>query len=194
MGLLADWQIRKLALEQAMITPFVDHQVRNGNISYGLSSYGYDIRVDNKFKVMYPPAKCCHAEKLYEEVIIDPKGINPNFFTDIEVSTCLIPPNSYVLAQSVETFDMPENITGVCVGKSTYVRCGIHILMSPLEANWRGILTLEIANLTPYPAKIYAGEGIAQILFFEGDAECVTSYADRDGKYQNQTGIVLPKV
>ena len=189
MGLLADWQIAELA-EQGMITPFVDHQVREGNISYGLSSYGYDIRVDNTFRIMLPEA----VDEYGLPAIIDPKNFDVTLMVVNRGNFCFIKPNSYVLAQSVETFDMPENVTGVCVGKSTYVRSGIHILMSPLEAKWKGVLTLEIANLTPYPAKIYAGEGIAQILFFRGEEKCSTSYADRNGKYQNQTGIVLPKV
>ena len=138
---------------------------------------------------MYPEARDNNPK-----IIIDPKKFNDALMSDVSGGCCLIRPNSYVLAQSVEAFDMPPNVLGVCVGKSTYVRSGIHILMSPLEPIWRGVLTLEIANLAPYPAKIYAGKGIAQILFFEGDAECVTSYADRNGKYQDQAGIVLPKV
>lgn len=187
MGLKPDWWIKQARI----IEPFVDHQVRNGNISYGLSSYGYDIRVDDKFKVLAPPSE---FERYCDYPIIDPKHFDATLFTDVQTPVCIIPANSYVLAQSVETFYMPPNVTGICVGKSTYVRSGIHILMSPLEANWIGVLTLEIANLTPYPAKVYAHEGIAQILFFEGDDPCDVSYADRNGKYQNQAGIELSKV
>lgn len=189
--LLADRQIKELCRTHYMIEPFVDHQVREVNgrrvISYGLSSYGYDIRVDRYFKVF---------SNAYGSVI-DPKAFDNRSFVEIEVpwhEAVLIPPNSFALAQSVERFIIPSDVTAICVGKSTLARCGIIVNITPLEAGWRGILTIEISNTTPLPAKIYAGEGIAQLLFFVGDVLCEVTYEARSGKYQNQEGITPPIV
>lgn len=174
-----------------MIVPFVESNVRvvEGKpvVSYGLSSYGYDIRLAREFKI-FSNAHCA---------IVDPKNFDPKAMVDVEVPAggmpVLIPPNSFALARSFETFAMPRDVTGLCVGKSTYARCGIIVNITPLEAGWRGVLTIEISNTTPLPAKVYAGEGIAQVLFFRGEP-CAVSYADRKGKYQDQAGIVAAKV
>jgi dCTP deaminase len=184
MGLKADGWIRKMALEHGMIEPFVEDQVREGVISYGVSSYGYDIRVADEFKIF---------TNVYSTVV-DPKHFNPQSMVDFRGDVCIIPPNSFVLARSVETVRMPRNITGVVLCKSTYIRSGVLIPTTVLEAGWEGVITLEIGNVMPLPAKIYANEGIAQVLFFEGDEMCEVSYADRKGKYQHQTGVVLPRV
>jgi dCTP deaminase len=184
MGLKPDHWIRKMAREHGMIEPFVDAQVRNGVISYGLSSYGYDIRVADEFKIF---------TNVYSTVV-DPKAFDPKSMVDFKGDECLIPPNSFALARTVEYFRIPRSVLTVCLGKSSYARCGIIINITPFEPEWEGYVTLEISNTTPLPAKIYANEGIAQVLFFEGDEECETSYADKKGKYQGQQSIVLPKI
>ncbi len=167
-----------------MIDPFEPVQVRDGNISYGLSSYGYDIRVSSEFKVFTN----------VHNSIVDPKNFDDRSFVDIEGSECIIPPNSFALARTEEYFRIPRDVLVVCVGKSTYARCGLIVNVTPLEPTWEGYLTLEISNTTPLPAKVYGGEGIAQLLFFEGDEEPETAYADRQGKYMEQTGVTLPKM
>ena len=184
MGLKADNWIRKMSLEHKMIEPFVGEQQREGVISFGVSSYGYDIRVADEFKIFTN----VHSS------IVDAKNFDPKAYVDYKGDVCLIPPNSFVLAHSVEMMRMPPNVTGVVLCKSTYIRSGVLIPTTVLEAGWEGIITLEISNVTPLPAKIYANEGIAQILFFEGDGPCDVSYAERAGKYQNQKGVVLPRV
>lgn len=181
MSLLADWQIR----EQIKITPFAEGVHRPGVISYGLTSYGYDVRVGNRFKVMWGE---------FADHVIDPKQIEERFFCGFIADHCIIPPNSFALAESVEYFEIPRNVLAVCLGKSTYARCGIIINVTPLEPQWRGKITLEISNTTPLPAKIYAGEGICQILFHRSNSVCETSYADKKGKYQDQAGLTLPIV
>jgi dCTP deaminase len=173
-----------MAHEHAMIDPFIENQVREGVISYGVSSYGYDIRVGNRFKIF---------TNLYSTVV-DPKQFRPEAYVDFEGDQCIIPPNSFVLAESVEMIRMPRSVTALVLCKSTYIRAGVLIPTTVLEAGWEGTITLEIGNMTPLPAKIYANEGIAQVLFFEGDEACDVSYADRKGKYQNQSGVVLPRV
>ncbi len=291
MGLKPDHWIRKMALEQRMIEPFVDGQVRDGVISYGLSSYGYDIRVADEFKIFQPEitasklsdVQCayvagmldatgrigytaCGAEnrpclallfggderrmleglqatigtgqlresddgqnelivskaadvqyilsqvwpylthrrdaasralaelKSSKSIVVDPKAFDANSFADFKGETCIIPPNSFVLGRTVEYFRVPRSVLTVCVGKSSYARCGIIVNVTPFEPEWEGYVTLEISNTTPLPAKIYGGEGIAQVIFFEADEECDTSYADRKGKYQHQQSIVLPRL
>jgi len=184
MGIKPDHWIRKMALEKGMIEPFVDHQVRNGVISYGVSSYGYDIRVADEFKIF---------TNVFSAVV-DPKEFNRTSMVDYVGEICVIPPNSFALARSVEYFRIPRNILTLCVGKSTYARCGIFTNVTPFEPEWEGYVTLEISNTTPLPARIYAGEGIAQVVFFEGDEVCEVSYADKKGKYQKQESIVLPKI
>lgn len=184
MGIKPDHWIRKMALEQKMIDPFVEGQVSKGVISYGLSSYGYDIRVSNEFKVFTN----------LHSAVVDPKNFDPKSFVEIEDDYCIIPPNSFALAKTVEYFRIPRSTVTVCVGKSTYARCGIIVNVTPFEPEWEGYVTLEISNTTPIPAKIYSNEGIAQVLFFEGDEECDRSYADKKGKYQKQTGITHPKI
>ncbi len=184
MGLKADNWIKRMVSEHSMIEPFVDGQVRNGVISYGISSYGYDVRVADRFKIF---------TNVYSR-IVDPKEFDPQAYVDFKGDVCVIPPNSFVLAESVETIRMPRNVTGLVLCKSTYIRAGVLIPTTVLEAGWEGTITLEIGNVTPLPAKIYANEGIAQVLFFEGDELCDVSYADRKGKYQNQAGVVLPRI
>lgn len=184
MGLKPDHWIRKMALEHGMIEPFVDAQVRNGVISYGVSSYGYDIRVADEFKIFTN----------VHSAIVDPKNFDPRSMVEHTGPECIIPPNSFALARTVEYFRIPRSTLTVCLGKSSYARCGIIINVTPFEPEWEGYVTLEISNTTPLPAKIYANEGIAQVLFFEADEECTTSYADKKGKYQSQQGIVLPKL
>ena len=184
MGLKPDNWIRKMALEQHMIEPFVDSQVRSGVISYGVSSYGYDIRVADEFKIF---------TNVFSAVV-DPKHFDPKAMVDFKGEVCIIPPNSFALARTVEYFRIPRNVLVVCLGKSTYARCGIIVNVTPLEPEWEGHVTLEISNTTPLPAKIYAGEGLAQVLFFESDEPCEVSYKDRAGKYQKQTGITLPRI
>lgn len=173
-----------MAQEQRMIEPFVDGQVRDGVISYGLSSYGYDIRVSDEFKIFTN----------VHSAIVDPKQFNPKSFIDYKGDICIIPPNSFVLAQTVEYFRIPRNVLTVCVGKSTYARCGLIVNVTPFEPEWEGYVTLEISNTTPLPARVYANEGIAQVLFFESDETCEISYADRKGKYQKQQSIMLPRI
>ena len=173
-----------MALEKGMIKPFEDRQVRQGVISYGLSSYGYDIRIADEFKIFTN----------INTTIVDPKRFDPRSFVDYQGEVAVIPPNSFALGRSVEYFRIPRNVLTICVGKSTYARCGIITNVTPFEPEWEGYVTLEISNTTPLPAKIYANEGIAQVLFFESDETCLTSYADRQGKYQAQQGIVLPTV
>ena len=173
-----------MALEHKMIEPFVENQTRAGVVSYGVSSYGYDIRVADEFKVF---------TNIYNTVV-DPKSFDPRSFVDIKTDVCIIPPNSFALARTVEYFRVPRNVLCVTTGKSTYARCGIIVNVTPFEPEWEGFVTLEISNTTPLPARIYANEGIAQVLFFEADEECEISYADKKGKYQKQQSIVLPKL
>ncbi|MCA9927790.1 MAG: dCTP deaminase [Anaerolineales bacterium] len=184
MSIKADSWIRRMAQEHRMIEPFVDGQVREGVISYGLSSYGYDIRVTDEFKIFTN----------VHSAVVDPKHFNSNSFIDFKGEVCVIPPNSFVLAQTVEYFRIPRNVLTVCLGKSTYARCGLIVNVTPFEPEWEGFVTLEISNTTPLPAKVYANEGIAQVLFFESDETCEVSYADRKGKYQKQQSIVLPRI
>ncbi|MEM7175675.1 MAG: dCTP deaminase [Chlamydiota bacterium] len=186
MALKSDQWIRKKALEEGMIEPFADGQVRtvekNSVISYGLSSYGYDLRAGNRFKVF---------TNVYN-AIVDPKDFRGDSFIDIETDVCVIPPNSFALTVSVEYFRIPRDILTLCVGKSTYARCGIIVNVTPFEPEWEGYVTIEISNTTPLPAKIYANEGIAQVIFFEASQVCEVSYADRAGKYMKQEGITIP--
>jgi dCTP deaminase len=184
MSIKADKWIRRMALEHGMIEPFVDAQVRAGVVSYGLSSYGYDIRVADEFKVFTN----------INTTVIDPKSFDPRSFVDIKADTCIVPPNSFALARTIEYFRIPRDILTVCVGKSTYARCGIIVNVTPFEPEWEGFVTLEISNTTPLPARIYANEGIAQVLFFQGDEPCERSYADKKGKYLKQQGVTLPKI
>ena len=184
MGLKPDHWIKKMALEHVMIEPFVDHQVREGVISYGLSSYGYDVRVADEFKIF---------TNVFSAVV-DPKAFDPNSMVDFKGDVCVIPPNSFALAKTIEYFRIPRGVMTICVGKSTYARCGIIVNVTPFEPEWEGFVTLEISNTTPLPARIYANEGLAQVIFLEGDEPCQISYADKKGKYQHQQGILLPKV
>ena len=184
MGLKPDHWIRKMALEANMINPFEDGQKRNGVISYGVSSYGYDIRVADEYKIFTNVFSA----------IVDPKDFNPKSMIDFKGDVCVIPPNSFALARTVEYFHIPRGVLTICVGKSTYARCGIIVNVTPFEPEWEGYVTLEISNTTPLPAKVYSNEGIAQVLFFEGDEPCEISYADKKGKYQNQQGILLPRL
>ncbi len=186
MGLKPDTWIREMALEQGLIDPFIDGQVRNGVISYGLSSYGYDIRVADEFKVFTPG--------MGDLSVVDPKHLATRAMVDFRGDVCIIPPNSFALARSLEYMRMPRDVLGTVLGKSTYARCGVVTNFTPLEPGWHGYITIEISNTTPLPAKIYANEGIAQVLFFEGDAPCEVSYADKKGKYQGQRGVVLPRL
>jgi dCTP deaminase len=173
-----------MAKEHKMIEPFVDNQVRDGVISYGLSSYGYDIRVTNQFKIFTN----------VHSAVVDPKHFNSDSFVDYEGEICVIPPNSFVLARTIEYFRIPRTVLTMCIGKSTYARCGLIVNVTPFEPEWEGYVTLEISNTTPLPARIYANEGIAQVIFLEADEVCETSYADRKGKYQAQQEIVLPRI
>ncbi|MFQ5881907.1 MAG: dCTP deaminase [Candidatus Methylomirabilales bacterium] len=184
MGIKSDSWIRRMALDQKMIDPFVESQVREGVISYGLSSYGYDIRVADEFKIFTN----------INTTIVDPKHFNRQSFVDFQGGVCVIPPNSFVLARTVEYFRIPRGVLTICVGKSTYARCGIIVNVTPFEPEWEGHATLEISNTTPLPARIYAGEGIAQVIFFEADQVCERSYADKQGKYQAQREITLPRI
>jgi dCTP deaminase len=179
-----DTWIKRMALDHKMIDPFVDDQVRAGVISYGLSSYGYDIRVADDFKVF---------TNVYGS-IVDPKNFDPKSFVDMRTDVCVIPPNSFALARTIEYFRIPRDVLTVCLGKSTYARCGIIVNVTPFEPEWEGYVTIEISNTTPLPAKIYANEGIAQVLFFQSDEPCAKSYADKKGKYQAQQGLTLPKI
>jgi dCTP deaminase len=180
----ADRWIKKMALEHAMIEPFEDRQVRAGVISYGLSSYGYDIRVADEFKVFTN----------INSTVVDPKQFDARSFVDVQADVCIIPPNSFALAKTIEYFRIPRDVLTVCVGKSTYARCGLIVNVTPFEPEWEGFVTLEISNTTPLPAKVYSNEGIAQVLFFQSDEPCEVSYADKKGKYQGQRGLTLPKL
>jgi dCTP deaminase len=186
MAIKSDSWIRRMALEQGMITPFAAEQVRQGPqgkiVSYGTSSYGYDVRCADEFKVFTN----------INSAIVDPKQFDESSFLDLKADVCIIPPNSFVLARTVEYFKIPRDVLTICVGKSTYARCGIIVNVTPLEPEWEGHVTLEFSNTTNLPAKIYAGEGVAQMLFLGADEVCETSYADRAGKYQGQQGVTLP--
>jgi dCTP deaminase len=183
-GLLPDHEIRKLAQERKMIDPFVEKQTRNGAISYGLSSFGYDARAAREFKIFTN----------VDNAIVDPKDFSHQSFVDRSTDICIIPPNSFALTHTIEYFRIPEDVLVICLGKSTYARCGLIVNVTPLEPGWEGHVTLEISNTTPLPARVYANEGIAQFLFFKGSSACETSYADRKGKYMGQQGVTLPKL
>ena len=184
MSVLSDRWIKKMALEKEMIKPFIAKQIRNNNISYGLSSFGYDARVSNDFKVFTN----------VDSVIVDPKNFKNNSFVSRKVDECIIPPNSFALASTVEYFKIPNDVLVICLGKSTYARCGIIVNVTPLEPGWEGYVTLEFSNTTPLPAKIYANEGAAQFIFLKGSEVPEKTYAQRNGKYMKQTGVTLPKV
>jgi dCTP deaminase len=184
MSIRPDHWIRRMCREHGMIEPFEEKQVRQGVISYGVSSYGYDIRVSDEFKIFTNVMS----------TVVDPKNVDPQSMVDFKGPICVVPPNSFALARTVEYFRVPRNVLTICVGKSTYARCGIITNVTPFEPEWEGYVTLEISNTTPLPAKIYANEGIAQVLFFESDDVCETSYRDKAGKYQKQTGITLPRL
>jgi dCTP deaminase len=184
MSIQSDRWITQMALEHRMIEPFEDRQVRTGVISYGVSSYGYDIRVGDEFKVFTN----------INSTVIDPKNFDPRSFVDVKGDVCIVPPNSFALAHTIEYFRIPRDILTVCLGKSTYARCGIIVNVTPFEPEWEGTVTLEISNTTPLPAKIYANEGLAQVLFFQGDEPCEVSYADKKGKYLKQRGVTLPRI
>ncbi|HAD32480.1 dCTP deaminase [Methylophaga nitratireducenticrescens] len=187
MSIKSDKWIRRMAEQQGMISPFEPGQVREQEgqriISYGTSSYGYDVRCSTEFKIFTN----------INSAIVDPKNFDASSFVDINSDVCIIPPNSFALARTIESFKIPRNVLTICLGKSTYARCGIIVNVTPLEPEWEGQVTLEFSNTTPLPAKIYAHEGVAQMLFFESDEVCETSYADRAGKYQGQQGVTLPK-
>src|ERR1700759_2677084 len=184
MSIKRDTWITRMAREHKMSEPFVDDQVRQGVISYGVSSYGYDVRVGNEFKVF---------TNVFNTVV-DPKNFDPKSFVDIVADECVIPPNSFALASTIEYFRIPRDVLTVCLGKSTYARCGIIVNVTPFEPEWEGHVTLEFSNTTNLPAKIYANEGVAQVLFFESDEVCEVSYADRAGKYMKQRGITVPRM
>ena len=184
MPILPDTWIRATAQGRGMIEPFVENQSHDGVISYGLSSYGYDARVADEFKIFTN----------VDNAIVDPKDFQQHGFVDRKTDVCVIPPNSFALARTVEYFRIPRDVLTICLGKSTYARCGLIVNVTPLEPEWEGHVTLEISNTTPLPAKVYANEGICQFLFFRGESPCETSYADRKGKYQAQTGVTLPKL
>ncbi len=184
MSIKPDTWITRMAREHKMIEPFVDDQVRQGVISYGVSSYGYDVRVGDEFKVF---------TNVYN-TLVDPKNFDSKSFVDIKGEVCIIPPNSFALASTIEYFRIPRDVLTVCLGKSTYARCGIIVNVTPFEPEWEGHVTIEISNTTPLPAKIYANEGIAQVLFFQSDEPCARSYKDKKGKYQAQRGVTLPRL
>jgi len=184
MSIKSDRWIAGMAKEHRMIEPFVEGHKRDGSISYGLSSYGYDIRISDEFKIFTNS----------NATVIDPKHFDPDSFRDFKGDICVIPPNSFVLGRSVEYFRIPRNVMTICMGKSTYARCGIITNVTPFEPEWEGFVTMEISNTGPMPAKVYANEGIAQVLFFESDEICLRSYSDKKGKYQAQTDITPPKV
>jgi len=173
-----------MARDHQMIEPFVESQVRGSAISYGVSSYGYDIRVADEFKIFTN----------INNTVIDPKNFDPRSFVDVKTDVCIVPPNSFALARTIEYFRIPRDVLTICLGKSTYARCGIIVNVTPFEPEWEGTVTLEISNTTPLPAKIYANEGIAQVLFFQSDESCEMSYKDKKGNYQAQTGVTLPKI
>lgn len=184
MSVKSDRWIKEMAAGHRMIEPFADRQIRDGVISYGVSSYGYDMRVADEFKVFTN----------MRTTVVDPKQFDPDAFVEIKTPVCTIPPNSFALARSVEYFRIPRRVITICLGKSTYARCGIIVNVTPFEPEWEGFVTLEISNTSPLPAKVYANEGIAQVLFFESDEDCEISYADKKGKYQAQMAITLPKL
>ncbi len=184
MGVKPDHWIRQMALQHQMIEPFVEDSIRQGVVSYGLSSYGYDIRVSNEFKIFTN----------VNSAIVDPKRFVAESFVDFVGDVCIIPPNSFVLSRTVEYFRIPRDVLVICLGKSTYARCGLIVNVTPLEPEWEGYLTLEISNTTPLPAKVYANEGIAQLIFLSADGLCEKSYADKRGKYQKQSGVTLPRI
>ncbi len=184
MGLKSDSWIREKSLKEKMISPFCEEQIGKNVVSYGLSSYGYDIRVGREFKIFTN----------VNSTVVDPKAFDNNNVVDFEGDICIVPPNSFALARTIEYFKIPKNVLAICLGKSTYARCGIIVNITPFEPEFEGHITIEISNTTPLPAKIYANEGIAQVLFFEGDELCEISYKDKNGKYQKQKGITLPKV
>jgi dCTP deaminase len=184
MSIKSDRWIKRMAHEHKMIEPFVDSQVRGSAISYGVSSYGYDIRVADEIKNFTN----------INTTVIDPKKFDPRSFVDVKTDVCIVPPNSFALARTIEYFRIPRDVLTICLGKSTYARCGIIVNVTPFEPEWEGTVTLEISNTTPLPAKIYANEGIAQVLFFQSDEPCEMSYKDKKGKYQAQTGVTLPKI
>jgi dCTP deaminase len=184
MGIMPDTWIRDMALNKGMIEPFVDRQERSGVISYGVSSYGYDCRVADEFKIF---------TNVYN-AIVDPKEFDPKGFIDVKTDVCVIPPNSFVLARTVEYFRVPRDVLVICLGKSTYARCGLIVNVTPLEPEWEGHVTIEVSNTTPLPAKVYANEGLCQFLFLKGDSVCETSYADKTGKYMGQRGVTLPRL
>ena len=184
MGIKSDRWIREQSQKKGMIEPFESAQVRKGVISYGLSSYGYDIRVADEFKIFTN----------INTTVIDPKNFDSNSFVTVKAPHCIIPPNSFALARTVEYFRIPENVITVCLGKSTYARCGIIVNVTPLEPEWEGHVTLEFSNTTPLPAKIYANEGACQFLFLKADQVCDVSYRDRLGKYMGQVGVTLPRL
>ena len=184
MSIKSDIWIKRMAAEHGMIEPFVEEQVSEGVVSYGVSSYGYDIRVADEFKIFTN----------INTTVIDPKSFDPRSFQDLKADVCIVPPNSFALARTVEYFRIPRDVLPVCLGKSTYARCGIIVNVTPFEPEWEGTATLEISNTTPLPARIYANEGIAQVLFFQSDEACGRSYADKKGKYQAQQEVTLPKI
>lgn len=184
MSIKPDRWIKRMVKEHRMIEPFVEEQVKDNAVSFGVSSYGYDIRISDEFKIFTN----------INSTVVDPKRFDEQAFQDFKGDVCIIPPNSFALGRSVEYFRIPRNVMTICVGKSTYARCGIITNVTPFEPDWEGFVTLEISNTTPLPAKIYANEGIAQVLFFESDEDCLVSYGDKKGKYQAQKGITLPKV
>ena len=184
MSVLSDRGIKKMAIDKEMIKPFVKEQKSGDNISFGLSSFGYDARVSNEFKIFTD----------IDSVIVDPKNFDKNSFVSKTGKECVIPPNSFALASTVEYFKIPKDVMVICLGKSTYARCGIIVNVTPLEPGWEGHVTLEFSNTTPLPAKIYAFEGAAQFIFLQGNEEPEITYAKRNGKYMNQTGVTLPKV
>ena len=184
MGLKADSWIREKSLKEGMIEPFCDEQIGTDVVSYGVSSYGYDIRVGNEFKIFTN----------VNSTVVDPKNFDDKNIVDFVGDICIVPPNSFALARTVEYFKIPKNVLAICLGKSTYARCGIIVNVTPFEPEFEGHITIEISNTTPLPAKIYANEGIAQVLFLEGDEQCKTTYKDKKGKYQGQQGITLPRI
>ncbi|HXA69273.1 MAG TPA: dCTP deaminase [Stellaceae bacterium] len=184
MPILSDRWIREMATTQGMIEPFVERQTREGVISYGLSSYGYDARVGREFKIFTN----------VDSAIVDPKAFSTQSFVDRETDVCIVPPNSFALATTIEYFRVPRDVLVICLGKSTYARCGIIVNVTPLEPEWEGHVTIEISNTTPLPARIYANEGVCQFLFFKGEQPCEVSYADRKGKYMRQRGVTLPRL
>ncbi len=184
MAVMPDTWIRRMATEHGMIDPFVENLQRDEVVSYGLSSYGYDARVSSEFKIFTN----------VDSAVVDPKAFSDQSFVDRTNDSCVIPPNSFALARTVEYFRIPRDVLVICLGKSTYARCGIIVNVTPLEPEWEGHVTLEFSNTTPLPARVYANEGAAQFIFLKGDEVCETSYADRKGKYQGQQGVTLPKL